>query len=562
MSRKTISVWVLGLLAALILASPGIAKTYSGVAVMKMATALANKIEELGAKLPEDIEIPEIGEKISIEDTIYLMAKWLALYGITNSQDGQMPAEVPYLDVQKPTKLVEGEQGGKIMWQDLYALGRELSALLEANPAVPSQIKIIKDGEKEAYVSADVLIYILARTLRFVNDNNRMPNYASIKPVTPPPSWPPVEKPAAMVEKVPPRPGEIRGVWVWGSTLAQVGVEKGIAEIAEMGFTDVFLLVKGTEGTVNWPSKIALGTTADTTVLERAVKACHERGLRIHAWFVINQDKTYLAAYPDARMWGIPKEVGGSFQRAGSTVEFAARPDYRQYVIGLMKEVLDYGVDGIHLDYIRYPTGAWGWSPWQIGRAWMEGLNVDFLLKTAIETWGSKGDGKKFIDLYTTGRYIDLNRWVQMRMDDVYAFVKEIRDAIKAIKPGVILSAALMPEGGDTDPYQNAFAMVHYGQRYADFGDLCDMIVPMTYHMDFGKEASWLIQVYKGARAVVPEDKPILMGIQAFDISGVELQKAIYAARQAGANGFVVFRYGTLVGSAELKGAFAETLKP
>jgi len=364
------------------------------------------------------------------------------------------------------------------------------------------------------------------------------------------------------VEKVPPRPGEIRGIWVWGSTLAEVGVEKAIAEIAEMGFTDVFLLVKGTAGTVNWPSKIALATTEDTTILERAVKACHEQGLRVHAWFVVHQDRTYLAAYPEARMWGIPMEPGGSFRRARSTVEFAARPDYREYVISLMKEVLDYGVDGVHLDYIRYPTGAWGWSPWQIGRAWMEGLNLDFLLKTAIETWGSRGDGKKFIDMYATGRYFDLNRWVQMRMDDVYTFVKEIRDAIKAVKPEVVLSAALMPEGGDPDPYQNAFAMVHYGQSYADFGDLCDMIIPMTYHMEFGKEAGWLIQVYEGSRAVVPETKPILMGIQAFDVSGVELQKGIYAARQAGADGFVVFRYGTLVGSAELMEAWAEALKP
>ncbi|MGY4707683.1 glycoside hydrolase family 10 protein [Candidatus Bipolaricaulota sp. J31] len=529
---------------------------------MKMGTVLANKIEDLGKKLPESIEIPGTGVAVSIEDTLYLMAKWLALYGVTNAKEGKMPDEVPYLDIQKPTKLIEGEQGGKIMWQDLYALGRELSAALEANPVIPEQIKIIKNGETEAYVTADVLIYILARTLRWVDSHGSMPNYASIRPVSPPDSWPPVEKPVVKIEKVPPREGEIRGIWVWYDTLGEAGVEEAIAEIAEMGFTDVFLLVKGISGRVCWPSKIALAQYEDTTILERAVKACREHGLRIHAWFVVSKDKAYLAAYPDSRMWGIPKELGGEFRRAGSTVEFAARPDYRQYVIGLMEEVLEYGVDGIHLDYIRYPTGAWGWSPWQIGRAWMEGLDVDFLLQIAIETWGSQGDGKKFIDMYYEGRYPDINRWVQMRMDDVYAFVREIHDAVKAVKPELVLSAALMPEGGDADAYQNAFAMVHYGQRYADFGDLCDLIIPMTYHMEWGKEAGWIVQVYEGTRPVIPEEKPVLMGVQAFDISSVEFQKAIYAARQAGANGFCIFRYGTLAGSEELKAALAEALRP
>ncbi len=538
------------------------ADSYPGKAVMKMGTALANKIEDLGKKLPEQIEMPGTGMSVSIEDTLGLMANWLALYGANGAKQGQIPAEVPYLDLQKPEKLIEGEQGGKIMWEDLYKLGAELSAELGKNPQLPAQIKIIKNGESEAYVTPDVLIYIFARTLRWVDNNASMPNYASIRPVTPPDSWPPVEKPVVRVQKVPPRPGEIRGVWVWYDTLAEAGVEQGIKEIKDLGFTDIFLLVKGISGNVCWPSNIAYGKYDDTTILERAVKAAHAEGLRIHAWFVVSKDKAFLAAHPDSRMWGIPREIGGDFRRAGSTVEFADRPDYREYIIGLMKEVLGYGVDGIHLDYIRYPTGAWGWSPAHIGRAWMEGLNVDFLLRTAIETWGSQGDNKKFIDMYSEGRYPDINRWVQMRMDDVYAFLSEIHDAVKAVNPEVILSAALMPEGGDTDAYQNAFAMVHYGQRYADFGDLCDMVIPMTYHLEWGKEAGWIVQVYQGTRQVVPENKPVLMGVQGFDISGPELQKAVYAARQAGSNGFVVFRYGSLVGSDELVQALTEALKP
>jgi len=141
-------------------------------------------------------------------------------------------------------------------------------------------------------------------------------------------------------------------------------------------------------------------------------------------------------------------------------------------------------------------------------------------------------------------------------MNDVRKFVEEIRKVVKTIKPGVILSAALMPEGGDTDPNANAFAMVHYGQRYADFGELCDMVVPMTYHLEWGKKAQWIIDVFKGTKETVQPSVKILMGIQGYDIDSTEMLKAIYASRQAGADGYVVFRYGSLTD--EMKKAIKE----
>ena len=149
-------------------------------------------------------------------------------------------------------------------------------------------------------------------------------------------------------------------------------------------------------------------------------------------------------------------------------MEFVQDTRYREYLVDLMKEVIIlYDVDGIHLDYIRYPTGAWGWGPYNIGRAWLEGLDVDFLMETAKETWSSIGDNKKFIDLYRQFMYFDINRWVEMRMDDIRAFTEEIKAGIESMKPEIIYSASLMPEGGDIDAASNGFAMVHYGQRYA-----------------------------------------------------------------------------------------------
>lgn len=541
---------VLGVLSSLMAAS------FTGQQILKLGTALANKIEEMGKKLPDTIEVPGTTEKVTMEDALYLMAKWLALYGAEGKKTGKIPDEVPLVHLKKPQKLVMGAQGGKIWWDDIYRLCKELSKKFEEDPQIPPQIEILNDRNPDV-VTADVLIYLLARTIRWIDNNSTMPNYASIRPVTPPPSWPKVEKPEVKIEKVPPKPGEIRGIWVWYDTLGSMDIEKAMKEIKDMGFTDVFLLVKGISGRVCWPSAIAISHWKDTTILGKAVKAAKENGLRIHAWFVVSKDKAYLAEHPDSAMWGIPKEKGGNFRRASSTIEFALDSAYRKYIEDLMSELLlEYDVDGIHLDYIRYPTGAWGWSPYHIGRAWMEGLDVEFLLNTAIDTWGDAGDGKKFIEMYKELRYYDINAWVQMRMNDVRKFVEEIRKVVKTIKPGVILSAALMPEGGDTDPNANAFAMVHYGQRYADFGELCDMVVPMTYHLEWGKKAQWIIDVFKGTKETVQPSVKILMGIQGYDIDSTEMLKAIYASRQAGADGYVVFRYGSLTD--EMKKAIKE----
>ncbi len=551
--RKFVAILIL---LALAMVSFGVA--FTGNQILKMGTALANKIEDLGKKLPDVIEVPGTSESLTMEQALYVMVKWLALYGAEGKKIGKIPDEVPLIDLKKPEKLIQGAMGGKIWWDDIYALCKRLAKEFESNPVIPPQIEVLNDRKKDV-VTADVLIYLLARTIRWIDNNKSMPNYASIRPVSPPPSWPTVERPEVKIERVPPKPGELRGVWVWYDTLGKVGVEKAIEEIKSLGFTDVFLLVKGISGKVCWPSLTAIKTWTDTTILKRAVKAAHKKGLRIHAWFVVSKDKTYLAEHPESAMWGIPLEKGGEFRRASSTIEFALDSAYRNYVVNLMREVLAfYDVDGIHLDYVRYPTGAWGWSPYSIGRAWMQGLDLDFLLETAIKTWGNSGDGKTFIEMYKQMRYYDINAWVQMRMDDVREFVEQIRKGVKSVRKNVVLSAALMPEGGDIDFNNNAFAMVHYGQRYADFGELCDMVIPMTYHLEWGKKAQWIIDVFKGTKEVVQPGVKVLMGIQGFDIDPVEFQKAIYAARQAGADGFVVFRYGSL--NDELKKALKEAV--
>jgi uncharacterized lipoprotein YddW (UPF0748 family) len=541
-----------------------LAMEFEGSAIMKMAISLNTAINDAGRRIPASIAIPGTDKSVSMEEAMYLVAKWMALYGENGEKTGEMPETVPYLEIKAPEKQIQVEIGGMINWPDIYDVSKKLAAELEVDRRIPPQVEFVLNGEETSFMAPDILLYVLTRSVNWVNDNASMPNYASLREVTPPSNWPPAEKttPPEVVTKVSGTAGEIRAIWAWSSDFESYGIEKAVSDLKSAGFTDVYLLVKGTAGRVSWPSAIAYEAIDDTTILEKTVESCRAAGMSIHAWFVINQDQAYLKQHPNSKMQGVPLNEGDPARFAGSTVEFVQDTRYRKYLTDLMKEVIElYDVDGIHLDYIRFPTGAWGWGPYSIGRAWLEGLDVDFLMRTAMETWGSAGDNRKLIDLYREFRYFDINRWVEMRMDDIRAFTEEIKAAVESVKPDIIYSAALMPEGGDINPASNGFAMVHYGQRYADFGDLCDIVIPMSYHLDFGKTASWVSDVTKGTRDAVRSDTKVVMGIQAYDLSPLELQKAIYAARSAGADGIMFFRFGTLFGNENLKKALLEALE-
>jgi uncharacterized lipoprotein YddW (UPF0748 family) len=552
------------LVVAFLIASVTWGLELSGEDVVKLGVALANEIDARGGTIPSNISIPETDYVISIEQSLYFMSKFLAIYGEERLMTGEIPPIVRGVPVQPPIRQIEGELGGRINWDDTFDVSEELANILEEDTVIPKEVSFVHNGEEESTMSPDVLISVLARTIRWINDNGMMPNYASLRPMVPPEEWPIAERVEREVayEKIGPREGEIVSVWVWGSTLVNYGVERAFSEMNDAGITDVFLLVKGTAGQVNWPSEIAVAFADNTTVLEKSVKEARTYGISIHAWFVINQDAAYLNIHPERRMHGTPMVSGGDYRRAGSTVDFVADTAYRKYLIDMMLEVIElYDVDGIHLDYIRYPTAAWGWGPTNIGRAYMEGLDVDFLLETAIETWGAAGDGTKFIDMYKEFRFSDINRWVAIRMNDIRDFTYEIREAVKGKKPEVVYSASLMPEGGDIDPSDNAFAMVHYGQRYADFGELCDIIIPMAYHLEFGKRATWVEDVFTGTREVTLSKNKVVMGIQGFQLTPLELQQAIYAARHAGADGITLFRFETVFGNEALLEAFLETME-
>lgn len=255
------------------------------------------------------------------------------------------------------------------------------------------------------------------------------------------------------------------GIWLWSKYMNDVNLDtlqaKGIGNVIlhEVAFTK-----HGEDSTVAF------------------IRAAQERDLKVHIWF--------QCFYKDGK-WVNP--VDDSLNRY--------KQEYFDQVISRALHYEELGVDGIHLDYIRFGGTAHKHNP--------------------------------SAEITATGC--------------VTEFCRQISAALKARRPGIVLSAALMPEP-DSEYY--------YGQDPAQMGQYLDILMPMIYyHCDSYRPngAEWALEVAdhfatKGAPAKV------WAGITTYedtDTSHVVPMSAVKIARDAKmflnrskASGVVLFRYG------------------
>ena len=121
-------------------------------------------------------------------------------------------------------------------------------------------------------------------------------------------------------------------------------------------------------------------------------------------------------------------------------------------------------------------------------------------------------------------------------------FVKNACVEIRKVNPNCIISAAIMPE-----PTMNVY---YYGQDIPTMTKYLDVIVPMAYKGNYGKNTAWLKTVTK---TLVSQSNgaQVWTGIQAYKsdsnvkkLSLAQLLKDAKACKNGGAKGVVLFRIG------------------
>ena len=180
----------------------------------------------------------------------------------------------------------------------------------------------------------------------------------------------------------------------------------------------------------------------------------HAAGLEVHAWMncclVWSGDKPprdprhVVRAHPEwvARMAdGRPMTRLSPRARERLMVEGVflspGHPGVRHFIANIAREIASrYPVDGIHLDYIRQPSVGIGFDPTTRARFALEhGADPD------------PGEpGIPFHRLPLAQRASMDSAWADFQLDQVTAIVREVRDSLASVRPGIQLSAAVLAD--------------------------------------------------------------------------------------------------------------------
>jgi uncharacterized lipoprotein YddW (UPF0748 family) len=218
--------------------------------------------------------------------------------------------------------------------------------------------------------------------------------------------------------------------------------------------------------------------------LEYLLRRGHKSGLEIHSWAVVGPAwRDGLGRHPDPRhvlnrhgagaagteMWLTVNDRGETAMRLRPENEATyaldlGHPGAARYLADVVIEPLkNYDVDGIHLDYIRYPEypGDWGRNPVSVAR---------------------------FQRLHGRTGQPDVGdpRWNEFRRNQVTALMRQIYIRAHALKPKVKVSASVIAWGdgpADTEAFTSsrAYAAVFQDWRAWLAEGILDIAMPMDY---------------------------------------------------------------------------------
>jgi uncharacterized lipoprotein YddW (UPF0748 family) len=364
--------------------------------------------------------------------------------------------------------------------------------------------------------------------------------------------------------------GEVRALWVLRSSLTTPAAIAAMVRLATTsGFNTLLVQVRGRgdayfNGGIE-PRAAPLDVQpAAFDPLRETLRAARESGLAVHAWVNLNLVSSavnlpdapdhVVNRYPEWLM--VPRSIAEPMARIdqqspayiGRLARFVRAapqeleglyvspipPAAASYTVSVVKDLLSrYAVDGVHLDYARYPNSEFDYS---------RGAVVEFTKEVAPSLAADERrelDARAAVDLFA---YPDAfpERWAQFRRSRLTSLVMRVRTTIKTVRPEAIVSAAVFAEADEA-----------YTRKLQDWrawieNDLLDVVCPMAYTPDgevFARQIAAASQIAGAERTWA--------GIGAYRLPLSQTVENILTARRLGARGVVLFSYDSLTGPSQ-----------
>jgi uncharacterized lipoprotein YddW (UPF0748 family) len=256
--------------------------------------------------------------------------------------------------------------------------------------------------------------------------------------------------------------------------------------------------------------------------------------MELHAWvwtfaaanqrhnLLLNLNPNYVGPVLEAHPDWANYDNAGNMIPVGQTKAFfdQSNPELRQYLLNLFEEIVSrYQVDGLQLDYIRYP-----FQDPQAGRMYGYG-------QAARERF-TKQTGVDPLDILP--EQTDLwQRWTTFRTQQVDSFVAEVSQMLRKKRRDLILSVAVFP----LPESERIQKIQQHWEVWARRGDI-DLIVPMTYARDtprFQRLAQpWINSTQLGSTLLVP-------GIRLLSLPAIGAIDQLQLVRDSPAIGYSLF---------------------
>lgn len=269
--------------------------------------------------------------------------------------------------------------------------------------------------------------------------------------------------------------------------------------------------------------------------LSYTISKARPLGLEVHAW--VNAFLVWSAPQPPSDsshvwhshpQWFMTDRYGRSTRDytpaeceqnglVGATLS-PALPGVRAFVADICAEIAqNYNVDGIHLDYIRYPNPSFGYEKASVGA---------FFLSTGLDP----------LDAFRRhGGSEDLSRaWSEWKKTMVTRTVETVRSVLRIHAPGVQLSCAVM-----ADPES---AASHYSCDWRQWleDDLVDFVCTMAYTDDTARA----VELALATTEVFPEK--VVHGIGIYNQPIRNALTGAVAALENGSGGVCMFSINSL----------------
>ncbi len=342
------------------------------------------------------------------------------------------------------------------------------------------------------------------------------------------------------------RSAPVRGLWVVRHDIATAaGVREVVETAVRAGTTTLFVQVRGRGNAYYRSALVPLAEDVEEGFdpLADVLAQARDHGLTVHAWFNVyltwytdgwpNSDTHVLVKHPDwfaTSIDGIDMgatDLGVDLRPRGVEGRYLSpsHPGVGRHLLAVANELLRrYPVNGLHLDYVRYPNEHYDYSP----------------TATAAFEQSYRRNPREMDDA-------DRSAWVAWRSDHVTQFVQRVKRLCRQIRPEIRVSAAVKPD--------ILRAYRRYGQdwvrwlnrRYVDF------VVPMFYVGSLDE----LSQQMEAVRRYALKGH-VLAGIGAWNQRAADTLLQAEKATATGLDGYVIFSYRTLIEQPDLVEALAD----